>query len=140
MFKKFARQFHMKNFLLLFLLGVTYTSKADTVDNYQIYINNILVTNDSGFPKDFLTLDKSLYNSTLEVYFNHCSGSARDRKIVIFSKAKSRVIAWQFQDEETISVMTIPISRICQKIKDDDTYEIYYYDSQIKNGRLLTRF
>lgn len=122
-------------------------SKADTVDNYQLYINNILVRNDSGFPNksnqsNFLTLDKAVYNTTIDIYFNHCTGGATNRRIIVVSRNKRNIIGWQFPDENTQPLMRVPISRIRDKIKTSDTefYELYYYDDQTKEGRLLTRF
>lgn len=77
-------------------------AKADTRDNYQLYLNNVLVRNDSGFPTNgndiaFLTLYKSVYNTTMDIYFNLCTRGATNRKIIVISKDKKKLSGGNIQ-------------------------------------------
>ena len=135
----------MKTLLLALLISIACETKADTVDNYQLYINNILVCNSGKLHNkskqgNFLALDNSISNTYIDVYFNHCTGGAKKRRIIVISKNNSKVIEWQFPDEESVRIMRVPINRLFDKIKDKELYEIYYYDDQLPEGRLLTKF
>ena len=120
-------------------------AKADTVDNYQIYIKKILVRNESGFPKhiknkSFIPLNKMLCNEYLELHFHHCTGNKGKQKIKIVDKNGTVFKEFEFAISGYDEAINIPISFLCEssQIKPGVTYSLIFYDHFIKEGRHLT--
>lgn len=133
----------MFNFLFCFFLATH--AKADTVDNYQIYIKKILVRNDSGFPPHFknqqyISLDRSLCNESLAIYFHHCIGYIGKRKITVVDVNGHVVKAFEFTATGYNDEMSIPISFFCADaiIQSNVAYSLVYYDGFVTAGRYLT--
>lgn len=121
------------------------SAKADTTDNYQIYIRKVLIRNDSGFPvnrknQSFIAIDNSLLNNSLEVHFNHCVNSVGKRRIVVVDKNAAKIKVFDFVTTYENREMYIPISSFYNnpKIKTAISYSLIYYDEELKDGRLLT--
>ena len=135
----------MRLSIFIFFLCFASIVKADTIDNYQIYIKKVLVRNDSGFPKNsksksYISINKSLCNETLELHFHHCTGYEGKRKVVIVDKNSNVLKEFEFTTSDYDAEMHIPISFLCESslIKSGLTYSLIYYDTAIDEGRQLT--
>ncbi|MBS1511466.1 MAG: hypothetical protein JST86_11535 [Bacteroidetes bacterium] len=135
----------MRLLAIILFLSFSAIAKADTVDNYQIYIKKVLVRNESGFPsnvknKSFIKIDKALCNETLELHFHHCTGYEGKRKVVIADKSSGVLKEFEFTTSDYDAAMLIPISILCESswIKSGVTYSLIYFDTMIDKGRHLT--
>lgn len=133
--------------LLTLAIGLCFSisAKADTIDNYQIYIRKVLVRNDSGFPgnqknQSFIEIDNSLLNDSLEVHFNHCMNSVGKRRIVVVDTNSTKIKVFDFVTTYERRGMYIPISFFCNdpQIKTGISYSLIYYEDEMKEGRFLT--
>lgn len=129
----------------LFCLLMATHAKADTVDNYQIYIKKVLVRNESGFPQHFknqqyISLNRSLCNESLAIYFNHCTGYNGKRKITLVDVNGHVLKAFEFTGTGYNDEMCIPISFFCTdaSIQSNVAYSLVYYDGFVTDGRYLT--
>lgn len=119
--------------------------KADTIDNYQIYIKKILVRNESGFPKNIknkssIPLNKTLCTEFLELHFHHCTGNEGKKKIAIIEKNGTVLKEFEFNISGYDEAMNIPISFLCESglVKSGIIYSLIYYEERYKEGRHLT--
>ena len=131
-----------KYFIIYFMLMCTFDCAADTVDNYQIYINKRLVFNDSGFgsfQNCALTyrLAKKNYQDTFSVFFNHCTGGASQRQIQLRDRSGKVIEEWSFVEEDVERRMQIPIRSVKAKLVETDGLKLYYFDKSLSEGRLL---
>jgi hypothetical protein len=138
------RPFNLKHLFLLALLTISYAAKADTTDNFQVYIKKALVCNDAGlrYPwnkNNFITLKAGNNNETIDISFNHYSPAATNRRIKLVSPANEFLLEWDFPDKKVENLMRISIDLVLkhQKIKPGISYHLYYYDDQLDDGRLL---
>jgi hypothetical protein len=138
-----------KSYLLstvLFTLTSAYV-KADTTDNYQIYIKNILIRTEAHFmaaanDHPFLIFDKANYSDTLKVDFNHCTRGETNRQLKITDLQGNTLLEWNFPDKIIQESMNIPIGQIIGNslLKRDIYYKLVYYDNQTTQGATLTLF
>ena len=133
-------KFHFLIFATICLFQ-SLTGKADTIDNYQVYIRKVLVRNDGGFPreqknKSYISISKTLCNESLELHFNHCTRYVGKRNVLIVDKHNKVLKEFEFTDAK----MNIPISFFCEspQIKSEVSYSLIYYDTVVGSGRLLT--
>jgi hypothetical protein len=131
--------------LLVFICGLSSTSKADTVDNYQIYIGKALKLTEASFHPavskfTFLTLDTSNYSDTIHVNFNHCTAGASSRQFKLTDTAGNTIKVWDFGDKEQKPLMSIPIAEILTipAITSRGSYILYYHDREYSYWQLLT--
>jgi len=131
--------------LLLTICGLSTTCKADTVDNYQIYIGNTLKLTEASFRPavsqiTFLTLDRSNYSDTIHINFNHCTAGANSRQIKLTDTAGNTIKVWDFGDKEQKPFMSIPIAEILTipAITSKGSYTLYYHDREYSYWQLLT--
>ncbi|MFZ1371541.1 MAG: hypothetical protein WAR78_14225 [Ferruginibacter sp.] len=131
--------------LLLTLCGLSNTCKADTVDNYQIYIGNTRKLTEASFRPavsqiTFLTLDSSNYSDTIHINFNHCTAGASSRQIKLTDTAGNTIKVWDFGDKEQKPFMSIPIAEILTipVIASKGSYTLYYHDREYLYWQLLT--
>ncbi len=103
-----------KTFLLTWLLsfGLFLNSKADTIDNYQIYIGKTLKLTEASFNPlrstlPFLKLDSSNYSEILNINFSHCTHGASGRQLKLTDTADKTIMLWEFGDKEQKSLMRI---------------------------------
>ena len=137
----------MKIFISILIVCFCFSTnvKADTIDNYQIYIKKVLVRNDSGFPGDsknklYISLDKSLCKEFLELHFHHCTGYIGKRKVAIIDKDSRVIKEFEFITTDYDAEMNIPVSFLCKNssIKSNVSYTLVYYDENVKEGRVLS--
>lgn len=131
--------------LLLTLCGLSTICKADTVDNYQIYIGNTLKLTEASFRPEvsqitFLTLDTSNYSDTIHINFNHCTDGASSRQIKLTDTAGNTIKVWDFGDKEQKPLMSIPIAEILTipAITSSGSYILSYHDREYSYWQLLT--
>jgi hypothetical protein len=137
---------HKIFFLTLFSsVGLFLNCKADTIDNYQIYIGKTLKLTEASFNPlrstiSFLKLDSSNYTETLNINFSHCTYGASGRQLKLTDTADKTIMIWEFGDKEQKPVMSIPISEILKntRIKSNSSLRLYYVDKEYPVWRLLT--
>ena len=138
---------NIKIFLIVFIVvcGLNTNCKADTIDNYQIYIGKILKLTEESFNPlrstlPFLKLDSSNYSETININFSHCTHGASNRQLKITDTAENTIILWQFGDKEQKPLMSIPINEILtnEKIRKNTSLNLYYVDKEYPVWRLLT--
>jgi hypothetical protein len=127
---------------LIFILLLSCNAKADTVDNYQIYIKKVLVVNDGGFGSIkkgtiLYRIKKKNYVDTFDIYFNHCIMGAHRRRIELRSKQNKITRTWEFPDMEEERIMRIPIKQIKDQLVSGNDMVLYYFDEQLPEGRFL---
>jgi hypothetical protein len=132
-------------FVLVTTFGLSFTCRADTVDNYQIYIGNTLKLTEASFHPavsqiTFLTLDTSNYLDTIHINFNHCTAGASSRQIKLTDTAGNTIKVWDFGDKEQKPLMSIPIAEILTipAITSRGSYILYYHDREYSYWQLLT--
>lgn len=128
--------------LALAFFCCAFSTKADTVDNYQIHIRKKLVLNESGYGSfikkvNLLVLKKQNLKDSLSITFNHCTWGSTERRIKLLDSAKNIILEWNFPDEVDESLMQISIKKIWEQ-SSMPFLTLYYYDSQIPKGRFLT--
>lgn len=131
--------------LLVVTLVLSSTCKADTTDNYQIYIGKILKLAGSEFqvPEQkfsFLKLDTSNYTDTIHINYSHCTAGASSRQIKLTDTAGNTVKVWEFGDKYEQPLMSIRIGDILSHpaIISNGSYKLYYQDREYQGWRLLT--
>lgn len=132
-------------FILIAVSGLSITCKADTVDNYQIYIGNTLKLTEASFRPAvsqirFLTLDSTNSSDTIHINFNHCTAGASSRQIKLTDTAGNTIKVWDFGDKELQPDMHIAIAEILTDatIFRNGTYYLYYHDREYSYWQLLT--
>jgi hypothetical protein len=126
------------------LLGSFMNAKADTIDNYQIYVGNVMVIAGSDFyparSANFLKLDSSNFFETLNINYSHCTAGARGRQLKLADTADRTILMWEFGDKREHRDMSIPISEILSNpaIKNNRVLRLYYTDKESPGWRLLT--
>ncbi len=138
---------HLKIFFIAVIVtcGLNTTCRADTIDNYQIYIGKTLKLTEASFNPlrstlPFLELDSSNYFETININFNHCTHGASSRQLKLTDTADKPIMIWEFGDKEDKSLMSIPISEILKNpsIKNNSSLKLYYVDNEYPVWRLLT--
>lgn len=131
--------------LVLTICGISTTCKADTVDNYQIYIGKTLKLAGSEFqvPEQefsFLKLDTSNYTDTIHINYSHCTTGASNRQLKLTDKAGNTLKVWEFGDKYEQPLMSIQIGEILSHpaIINNGSYKLYYQDREYPGWRLLT--
>lgn len=131
--------------LLVAICALSTTCKADTVDNYQIYIGKTLKLAESEFhvPEQkfsFLKLDTSNYTDTIHINYSHCTAGASSRQIKLTDSAGNTVKVWEFGDKYEQPLMSIRIGDILSHpaIISNGSYKLYYQDREYQGWRLLT--
>ena len=134
----------MKLFFVIIMSFISYAVKADTTDNYQIFIKKVLICDDAGLrsplnKNNFLPLTKSNYEDTIDINYNHCTSGASSRRIKLISRENKIIGEWTFPDKEIERLMRLPIKQILslKKLDSHVLLTLYYYDEQIKEGRFL---
>jgi regulator of extracellular matrix RemA (YlzA/DUF370 family) len=139
-------------FSFLVLVNILLTSfamqaKADTIENYQIYLKDEIVIRESDYrnphstPVKFLALDQTNFNDFISVNYSHCTAGAGNRKIIIKDKDKI-LLSKTFPDKEEEALMVIPVKEIYDKLNGEASsgLEMYYYDDQLSSGGELLTF
>lgn len=132
-------------FILIAVSGLSTTCKADTVDNYQIYIGKTLKWAGSEFHVpdqkfSFVTLDTSNYSDTIHINYSHCTAGASNRQLKLTDTAGNTVKVWEFGDKYEKPLMSIRIGEILSHpaIVSNGSYKLYYQDREYPGWRLLT--
>jgi len=134
----------IKFFVFFVIVGHSQTAKADTVDNFQVYIGQKLILTEKSFNPlssklASLALDSTNYRDTIVINFNHCTAGASHR-IVMLKDIEGNVIRkWSFPDKELIDAMKIPILDIYDNVDDKlkDFLSLHYYDNQLSLSGIL---
>jgi hypothetical protein len=119
--------------------------KADTVDNFQIYVRNVLRMNEGGFGTaqkgiNLLIFTTNNDGDSLSINYNHCVAGATQRRIKLITKSEVVLFEWNFPDKERERFMHIPIRQLLPylQIKPDSLLALSYFDDDLPLGRLLT--
>lgn len=121
------------------LLGLS--AKADTIDNFQVYLKNEIVLRESDYNTPtaswkVLTLDSSNINDTFLINYDHCAGSVAGRKIVIWN-GEDILFSRSFPDY-TVPFMAIPLQELTGLYNiPGNTLEMRYYDDQVQDDGVL---
>lgn len=133
----------MKLFLFFSFLFFTNASIADTVDNYQVYVNKILIKTEKGFSrnstnKDFIDVKM---NDTLEINFSHYTAGTSKREIVLFSPDGKVYGEWKFPGKQYRKFMQIVGEDLCRTMaaKTGELCELRYFDEQAIKGVSLAQ-
>jgi hypothetical protein len=135
----------VKFFVLLFaaISLVSFTSPAGG-DVFEIYLNKKLVfqqfVNAASPTVKSFQLDKSNYNASIDVVYNHC-GHAGISRVIKITDAKDHVLK-QFsfgtgKDSKSAMSFVVKDIMLAQKDKDIDKLNIYYSSEQLPKGMLL---
>ena len=137
--------FKIFSVVVLFICGLNTNCKADTIDNYQIYIGKTLKLTEASFnllssTLPFLKLDSSNYSETIKINFSHCTHGASGRQLKLTDTADKIIIIWEFGDKEQKPIMSIPINEILTNaaISSNSSFKLYYVDKEYPVWRLLT--
>ena len=137
--------FKIFSVVVLFICGLNTNCKADTIDNYQIYIGKTLKLTEASFNPlsstlPFLKLDSSNYSETININFSHCTHGASGRQLKLTDTADKIIIIWEFGDKEQKPIMSIPINEILTNaaISSNSSFKLYYVDKEYPVWRLLT--
>ena len=137
--------FKIFSVVVLFICGLNTNCKADTIDNYQIYIGKTLKLTEASFNPlrstlPFLKLDSSNYSETIKINFSHCTHGASGRQLKLTDTADKIIIIWEFGDKEQKPIMSIPINEILTNaaISSNSSFKLYYVDKEYPVWRLLT--
>ena len=125
--------------LSLVLFGCRIQAKADTTDNYQIYLNNKIVIRESDYNNPlsstikFLILDSTTYNDTIKINYSHCTSGALNRKIIIKDTSGKIIFNRDFPNKNEEVFMIIPVKDILgtQSVKSNSTLTMYYFDQPL---------
>ena len=139
------KYFKIFSVVVLFICGLNTNCKADTIDNYQIYIGKTLKLTEASFNPlrstlPFLKLDSSNYSETININFSHCTHGASGRQLKLTDTADKIIIIWEFGDKEQKPIMSIPINEILTNaaISSNSSFKLYYVDKEYPVWRLLT--
>ena len=139
------KYFKIFSVVVLFIYGLNTNCKADTIDNYQIYIGKTLKLTEASFNPlsstlPFLKLDSSNYSETININFSHCTHGASGRQLKLTDTADKIIIIWEFGDKEQKPIMSIPINEILTNaaISSNSSFKLYYNDKEYPVWRLLT--
>ena len=139
------KYFKIFSVVVLFIYGLNTNCKADTIDNYQIYIGKTLKLTEASFNPlrstlPFLKLDSSNYSETININFSHCTHGASGRQLKLTDTADKIIIIWEFGDKEQKPIMSIPINEILTNaaISSNSSFKLYYVDKEYPVWRLLT--
>jgi hypothetical protein len=140
-------KYHFKIFFIMATVtcGLSTDCKADTVDNYQIYIGKTLKLTETSFNPlsstiPLLKLDSSIFFETININFNHCTHGASDRQLKLTDTANKTIMIWKFGDKEQKPLMGIPINEILTNpaISSNSSFNLYYVDKEYPVWQLLT--
>jgi hypothetical protein len=131
--------------LCLLGLGVTFFAKADTTDNYQIYIKGILFRTERKFTSaakglPYIVFNKANYADTIEIKYNHCTSGETKRQIKIMDLEGNVLLEWDFPDKITKETMSLPVKEIwgSPHLKNRTYYKLCYFDNMTEKGVTLT--
>ena len=115
-------------FSIFLTAGSVFSAKADTTDNYQLYIRGKLVQTESSFlltsnTFNYLIIEKANSNDTISLNFNHCTNSGSNRHIKLVTFTQRIAYEWSFPNKEIKNMMNLPIEQI-------------WYNKQINNHPL----
>ncbi|MBO9565707.1 MAG: hypothetical protein J7621_23225 [Niastella sp.] len=118
-------------------------AKADTVDNFQVYLRDKLELTEGNYhplvsTRKALVLTLADSNETLKVNYSHCIAGAADRKIVIW-QGEELLFSRSFPDKQVESTMAIPLKTIIglYNLPDNAFLRMYYYDDRSVDGVLI---
>lgn len=130
---------------LILSVGLSADCKADTIDNYQIYIGKDLKITEASFNPlystiPFIKLDSSNFTDTLSINLSHCTNGASGRQLKLTDTSNHTIMLWDFGDKSQKSLMSIPISEImtAKRVKNFNSLLLYYVDKEYPIWRLLT--
>jgi hypothetical protein len=138
----------MKQVTLYSIFIVTLTTlapqvKADTVDNFQVYLRDKLELTEGNYhpvvsTRKALVLTLADSNETIKVNYSHCIAGAADRKIVIWN-GEEILFSRSFPDKQVESMMTLPLKDIAglYNLPDNSFLRMYYYDDRSVDGVLI---
>lgn len=133
-------------YVILFLITslISSTCKADTLDNYQIYIGKKLWFTETTAtqplsPDNFLKLDSSNRFEILNINFSHCAPGASGRKIKLTDSSEKTIMLWEFGDKAQEPLMSIQIKDILsnKELVKGELLKIYYVDDEYPEWRFL---
>ena len=140
--KKLFKIFYI---VLIVICGLNTNCKADTIDNYQIYIGKTLKFTEASFNPlrstlPILKLDSSNYFEIININFSHCTHGASGRQLKLTDTADKTIMIWEFGDQEQKPIMSIPINEILTNaaISSNSPLKLYYVDKEYPVWRLLT--
>lgn len=129
----------------MLLTGLALPAKADTTDNFQVYLKNELVLRESDYGPEvssqkYLVLGASNIHDTIFVNYNHCAAGASDRKIVIWH-GDDILFSRSYADKDAASLMAIPVKDITgvyNRLANNGGVVMRYYDDQLHpDGEIL---
>jgi hypothetical protein len=118
-------------------------SSLPGADKFEIYLNNKLIleqyVSSTAGPK-YLTLHRTNYNDKIDVFYNHCGHSGKNRTILLKDSDNKVIKKWEFADAATgNNNMSWKVKEIMdlQNGKDRSTLRLFYQSKEIPEGRLL---
>jgi hypothetical protein len=125
-------------FAFVVIVGYSQTVKADTIDNFQVYIRQKLILTEKSFSPlssklALLELGRTNYRDTIEIHFTHCTAKASNRIIMLKDDKGNIIMKWNFADRDLIETMKIPILDIYKNVDNNPHYplSLHYYDNQL---------
>lgn len=129
----------------LFLCIINSTCKADTIDNYQIYIGKTLkltekTFNPSNSKSSLIKLDSSNYQEMININLSHCVHGETGRQLKLSDTSNKIIMIWELGNKEQLSTMSIPIIDILtnKAVEQNSLLELYYRDKEYPAWKLLT--
>lgn len=109
----------LKLLLATVVMGAVFNTRcrADTVDNFQIYIGKELKLTERNLSvlsstMPVLSLDSSNYGEQLNIYYYHCSATSDNRQLKLVDDAGNTVMSWRLGSNLQQPLMSIPIREI----------------------------
>ncbi|MFT3980844.1 MAG: hypothetical protein QM687_10275 [Ferruginibacter sp.] len=124
--------------IIVLLLGLHLSCKADTIDNYQLYIKGKLLLNNSGYgsaskERLILSIASSQENDSIILFYHHCTTGSGKRKARLVNASGEAIKQWSFADEAQSSGMPIPVADL-SAFKNIKELSLYYDDDRSGAG------
>ncbi|WP_276483360.1 hypothetical protein [Paraflavitalea pollutisoli] len=122
----------------LLLIGTSMTVKADTVDNYQIYLRDSLVGNEQD--RGGVVLRAAHIDDTLKIIYIHCGMYYGERKLVL-KDDHGKVVLQVVYPELQLGMMVLPVRQIALALqKQPHVGTLKFFDGYFReNGAWITQ-
>jgi len=141
---------HIRRLLTIIIPLVlwTFQTKADTTDNYQIYLKNKIAITERDYNNILSSTIKSLdlsilnYSDTIKIKYSHCSPAITNRIITITDASNKVVFARSFPNYTVDNIMALPVKDIMDtpEVKSNSTFTLHYFDQQLPKAGIMISF
>jgi hypothetical protein len=110
-------------------------------ESFEIYLNGKMIVQQAIYSDKSvknLQLTSTSANDKLDIYYNHCGQTGKNRTISIKDEKGKVLKTWKFADASGRSAMTIMLKDIYGLEKNNQTrFSIVYSSKELPDGRSL---